>query len=121
MHRAHDAQVLQAAVDQRVQKRHMAGQILHVGGGIMAEAVAPSQMDADVRAAQLAVQVGVTAKQRHIAELGALVDALEVKIRRNDAVAAVQRIFYDMAANVARCTGNKNRFHNCSSLTGSRS
>ena len=49
------------------------------------------------------------------------VDTLEVKIRRNDAVAAVQRIFYDMAANVARCTGNKNRFHNCSSLTGSRS
>ena len=87
----------------------------------MAEAVTPGQMDADVRAAQLAVQVGVTAEQRHIAELGALVDALEVKIRRNDAVAAVQRIFYDMAANVARCTGNKNRFHNCSSLTGSRS
>lgn len=71
----------------------MAGQILHVGGGIMAEAIAPGQMDADVRAAQLAVQVGVTAEQRHIAELGALVDALEVKIRRNDAVAAVQRIF----------------------------
>lgn len=45
----------------------------------MAEAIAPGQMDADVRAAQLAVQVGVTAEQRHIAELGALVDALKLK------------------------------------------
>ena len=101
MHRAHDAQVLQAAVDQRVQKRHMAGQILHVGGGIMAEASRQARWMQTSGLPRLAVQVGVTAEQRHIAELGALVDALEVKIRRNDAVAAVQRIFYDMAANVA--------------------
>ena len=55
VHRAHNTQVLQTAVNQGVQKDHMAGQILHMGAGVMAETIPPCQMDADIRAAQLTV------------------------------------------------------------------
>ena len=99
----------------------MAGQILHVGGRIVAEAVAPRQMDADVRAAQLLVQIRIPTEQRFITEFCTLIHALEVEIRRNDTIAAVKGILYNMTADIPRRAGNKNRFHSCSSLTGSRS
>ena len=99
----------------------MAGQILHVGGRIVAEAVAPGQMDADIRAAQFAVQVSVAAEQRHIAELGALVHTFKVEVCRNDLISAIQGIFDHMAADIPGRAGDKNRFHSCSSLMVSKS
>ena len=116
MHGPHDAQGAQASFGHMVQKNHVGRKVPHMGRRIVAETVAPCQMDAYVGAAQLSENIRVAAEDRHIAKLGALIQSLESKIRRDDTVPAIQCVFHHMAANIPRRASDQNRFHGISSL-----
>ena len=118
MHGSHHGQGGQTALHHVVQKRHMGGKVLHVGIRIVTEPVPPRQMDADIRAAKTAVNVLLRTEQRVIAKFRTLVHTLECKIRRDHRISLIQRLFHNMAANIAGRTGHKNGFHRCSSRFG---
>ena len=89
----------------------MGGQVLHMGRRVVAKTVPPGQVDADVRAAHLAVDFFVTAEDGHIAKLRPLIHAFKREVRRDDLAAAIQRIFDNVAADISGGAGNQNRFH----------
>ena len=87
-----------------------------MAGSVVAEAVAPGQVDTDIGRTERLIDVLVAAEQRNVAEFGALVHALEGEIRGDDPVAHIQRGLDDMAADVPGGAGHKDGFH-CSDLS----
>ena len=108
MHRPHNREVLEAPCVEVLDKVDVLGQVVHVGGRGVLEAVAPGHVQDDVGAPHLVVDVGVPGEEVQGKPLRPLVDAVESQVEGLDVQAALQKRGDDVATDVAACSSDEN-------------
>ena len=108
MHGPHDGELLETARIEVLNKVDMLGQVVHVGGRGVLEAVAPGHVQDDVGAPHLVVDVGVPGEEVQGKPLRPLVDAVESQVEGLDVQAALQERGDDVATDVAACSSDEN-------------
>ena len=117
MHASHNRDILAAAVRHLFQEFIVGGQILHMGGGIVDEAILPGQVDTAVRFPEFFIDIIFCMKDRLPADRRPGIQIIQTQVTGSDIISVVKKCFGNKTANIAIGSGDGNfLFHIHSSL-----
>ena len=108
MHGPHDGELLETARIEVLNEVDVLGQVVHVGGRGVLEAVAPVPCAGRRRRPHLIVDVRVPGEELQVDLLSPLVDVVEPQVEGLDSQAPLQQCGDDVAADVAAGSSDEN-------------